>query len=263
MNQPKSAGKLLDIARKNPAAEFRLFCFPYAGGSSLIYRSWARALPPFVEVVGVQYPGRGTRLLEPSIKKMEPLADGIVAELTPALQEKPFAFFGHSMGATLAFEISSRLAQQNGPRPLMFFASGRQAPHVPDRDPLTYHLPDDEFVGYLRRLNGTPKEILESEEVMQLLMPVLRADFELIQTYTYQPSPKLQCPLVVFGGIGDADIPRNDLEAWCTLTESTCSVRMFPGDHFFIPSCESMLLQVLARELTHCLNLLPRASRPR
>ncbi len=174
----------------------------------MIYRSWARTLPPFVEVVGVQYPGRGSRILEQPAKKMEPLADAIVAELIPTLREKPFAIFGHSLGATLSFEVCSRLTQQNGPRPLMFFASGRQAPHVPDRDPVTYHLPDEEFVRDLRRLNGTPKEVLESEELMQLLLPLLRADFELIQTYTYRPSPKLQCPLVVFGGIGDTDIPR-------------------------------------------------------
>jgi medium-chain acyl-[acyl-carrier-protein] hydrolase len=258
-----SGGKWADIFRKNPHAEFRLFCFPYAGGSSMIFRPWVKALPPFVEMVAVQYPGRGSRILEPPFKRLTAIADAIYTEMGPLVAEKPFAFFGHSMGATIAFEVAARLAQNNGPRPVMFFASGRQAPHVPDRDPVTYHLPDKELLSELRRLNGTPKEILESEEVMQLLLPIIRADFELIQTYEYSPSPRLECPLIALGGIGDVDIPRTDLEAWCLHTSSTCSVRMFPGDHFFLHSCESMVLQTMARELARCLDLLPRTSKPR
>ena len=240
----------IESASRNPGAELRLFCFPYAGGSASIFASWSRALPNFVQVAPVQLPGRGHRIAEAPWRRIDQLADAIAEDLLPVFKEKPFAFFGHSMGATLGFEVAGRLAQRHKIRPEVFLISGRRAPHLPDDEPQTYDLPEEEFIHELRRLNGTPKEVLECAELMELLVPVLRADFEAIQTYQYSPAPPLQCPMVVMGGTEDVEVPRKFLEAWRMHTSSICPVTMFPGDHFFLHSRKETVLKFIAQTVT-------------
>jgi len=152
------------------------------------------------------------------------------------------------MGAIIAFEVARRL-QQGGLKPARLFFSGRRAPQIPAEDPQTYDLPDAEFTEELRRLNGTPTEVLEHPELMQLMLQVIRADFTLTQTYTYQPGPQLNCPFSVFGGLKDVDVTRHQLEAWCELTTSACSLRMFDGDHFFIQTATAAVLKTIAEQL--------------
>jgi medium-chain acyl-[acyl-carrier-protein] hydrolase len=231
-----------------PQARLRLFCFPYAGGGVSIFRAWPDGLPADVEVCPVQIPGRGTRLMEPPFTRLSPLIHALAQALTPLL-DKPFAFFGHSLGALLSFELARRLRRQYGVQPVRLFISADRAPQIPNRDPPTHNLPEGEFLTELRRLKGTPGELLEDEELMQIMLPVLRADFALYETYAYSTEPPLNCPISAFGGLQDPRVNRGDLEAWRDQTTVSFSLRMFPGDHFFLNTAQPALLQALSQEL--------------
>jgi medium-chain acyl-[acyl-carrier-protein] hydrolase len=236
--------------------KLRLFCFPYAGGNALIYRNWAASLPMNVEVCSVQLPGRGNRLREVPIKRMPALAEATLQGLLPYL-DKPFAFFGHSMGALLGFELAQLLRKRYGKQPVHLFVSGRCAPQIEVSHPETYHLPREEFLDELRRLNGTPKEVLDHPDLMELMLPLLRADFEVCQSYRSSGGPPLSCPVSAFGGDQDQDIPYEHFDAWRLETESNFTLRMFAGDHFFLHSLEPELLQTLNRDLDQVLKTLP------
>jgi medium-chain acyl-[acyl-carrier-protein] hydrolase len=252
MNFSKNTNRLttpwLNIFQHNPEASLRLFCFPYAGGAAYIFRDWADHLPADVEIYPVQLPGRGTRMREASFVRVPDLVTALCQELLPYL-DKPFAFFGHSLGALISFELARKLSHDYQLEPLHLFVSGRSAPQMPDTRPDTYDLPEEEFVKELRRLNGTPAEVLEQPELLQLIIPTLRADFELCETYEHLTRPPLKCPITALGGLYDEDVPRERLEPWQEHTSASFSLRMLPGDHFFLHSAESMLLQILTLEL--------------
>ena len=233
--------------RLSGRAAARLFCFPYAGGGAMVYRSWLCALPEVFEVIPVRLPGRETRLNEPPFKRIEPLVEALGEAILPYL-DKPFAFFGHSMGAKLAFELARHLSRQ-GIEALHLFVSGARGPQVPRTEPPTYDLPEPEFIERLRDLNGTPQEVLEHPELMRLMISLLRADFELVQTYTYRPRPLLRCPVTALGGLSDRDVLREHLSAWGRETTSSFALRMFPGDHFFINTARALVLQSVFQEL--------------
>jgi medium-chain acyl-[acyl-carrier-protein] hydrolase len=235
-------------AQPNPRARLRLFCFPYAGGSSVIFREWQNRLPVDIEVCPVQPPGRGGRLREAPFTRVGPLVAECARALSPYF-DKPFAFFGHSKGAVVAFELARWLRRMGHSQPAIMFVSGRRAPQFSDAEH-TYDLPDEAFIAQLRDLNGTPKEVLEHPEMMELLLPLLRADFELIQTYVYTPEAPLACPIAAFGGLGDEETNGECLEAWREQTTGRFSLQMLPGDHFFLHSARPLLLEALARRLT-------------
>lgn len=238
------------IVRPNPRlqAVLRLFCFPYAGGGALTYRSWAEKMPLEVEVCALELPGRGLRLREPLFTGLLPLAEAIAHEIGPYLDE-PFAFFGHSMGAVLAFEVARILRSGGKPGPAHLSVSGHPAPQLVNADPVTYDLPESQFLEELQRLNGTAREVLEHPELMQMLLPLLRADFEVIQTYPYRDQSPLICPISVYGGLQDKEVTPEDLEAWRQQTTGSFSVRFLPGDHFFINTAQPLLLQALTDQL--------------
>ncbi|WP_088243857.1 thioesterase II family protein [Calothrix rhizosoleniae] len=225
-------------------ASMRLFCFPYAGGRALIYRSWAKSLPTNIEVCAIELPGRGSLLKETPFTQMEPLIETIAQIILPKL-DKPFALFGHSMGALVSFELANLLLHKYGIKPAHLFISARRAPQIISKEPPVYSLPEPEFIAELHRLNGTSQEILANKELMQLFLPILRADFEVLETYTYRPLPPLECPITAFGGLSDPEANINELEAWAKQTKSTFSLKMFQGDHFFIHSAQSQLLEFL------------------
>jgi len=239
--------------RSNAQASLRLFCFPYAGGSSLTFRGWEAHLPATVELCPIELPGRGLRLQEPAFERLAPLAEATVQALLPYL-DKPFALFGHSMGALLSFEVARRLRRM-GQEPGQLFVSGRRAPQWPDPDPPIHALPEAEFIAELRRLNGTPAAVLENRELMQLLLPTLRADFAVLDTYGYEPEPPLSCPIVAFGGLQDPDVTCEMLEAWRQQTCSGFSLQMLPGDHFFLHRVQPLLGQTLHRALASLIPL--------
>lgn len=233
--------------RVNDAASVRLFCFPYAGGGATLFRTWPGDLPPFVEVFAAQLPGRGPRLSEPSFTRLTTMVEALAEAITPHL-DRPFAFFGHSMGAMISFELARLLRSERRPQPAHLFVSGRRAPQWPEDSRRTYDLPEPEFVEELRRLSGTPREVLEHPELMQLMIPLLRADFAVCQTYEYVPGPPLGCPLTVFGGLED-ETTREQLEPWREQTTSAFELRMLPGNHFFINEAQRQVLHIIGQQL--------------
>jgi medium-chain acyl-[acyl-carrier-protein] hydrolase len=185
----------------------------------------------------------------------EPLCDDVVAlmnnsydELQPLLN-KPFAFFGHSMGALVSYEFARRLQREERVGPVQLIVSGCMGPHLKSTDEPTYNLPEPEFIAELRRLQGTPAEVLDNSELMQLMMPIIRADFKASQTYEYVAGPPLQCPISAFGGLDDEMVTREKVEGWSRHTQSACRVRMLPGDHFFPNSSQPLLTGIIGREL--------------
>lgn len=234
-----------------PKAGSYLFCFPYAGGTAQVFNSWqaAFALSPGIQVCAVQYPGRGNRMREPAFTDCRLLVEAFLPYMLPLL-DKPFALFGHSMGAIIAFEVARALRREWGLQPAHLFVSGRRAPQVPARRSQAYNLPDNELAERLRSLNGTPREVLEDAELMRLVLQIVRGDLALTETYVYTEEPLLTCPISVFGGSTDPDVDHEDLAAWREQTTGTCSLRIFEGDHFFIQSSEADLLRIMLQELS-------------
>lgn len=246
----------LPILRPNSEARLRLFCFPYAGGSALIYRKWPDWVLPGVEVYPVQPPGRGGRLQETPFTEIEPLVEALAPVIAPFL-DKPFAFFGHSMGASIGFELARLLRRDYGKEPLHFFVSARRAPQVPNTDPPIHDLPDELLKNELRRLEGTPAEVLEHPELMEVMLPLLRADFSVSEKYMFVPDAPLSCPLSALGGLQDSHVKREDLEAWRQLTTGPFLLRMFAGNHFFLHTAQNLLLRAVNLELHELLKILP------
>lgn len=239
--------------KANPQSRMRLFCFPYAGGTAAVFRNWPRYLPSEIEVCAIQYPGRGSRLAEPLSEEVVDVMNAIYSDLQPFLK-KPFAFFGHSMGALVSYEFARRLQQEKQPGPFQLFVSGCSAPHERLVNEPTYNLPEPEFIAELRRLQGTPAEVLDNAELMQLMMPIIRADFKASQVYKYIAGPPLECSLRALGGLKDEMVPREKVAAWGEHTRGSFRVQMLPGDHFFLNSSESLLTRIIAQELLMHLN---------
>jgi len=234
--------------RMSEQVELKMFCFPYAGGTALVFKKWADLLPSTVEVISVELPGRGVRLREPAHVSLPPLIDELEEVIWPLL-DKPFVFFGHSMGALIAFELARTLRRKYDHEPRALFVSGCRGPQTPRSEPITYNLPHDEFIDELIKMDGTPKEVIEHAELMELMIPLLRADFQLVQTYTYLPDAPLRCPITIYGGLQDNHVPRELLPRWKELTSSRCWLHMLPGDHFFVRSSQAQLLKLLTHEL--------------
>ena len=232
----------------NPDAKLRMFCFPYAGGGTVSFRNWSKALPAGVEVYLVRLPGRETLLREPLLTRLSEVVEAVVPELLPYV-DKPFVFFGHSMGSLISFEIAAVLRARYGIEPAHLFVSGCRAPQIERTKPPIYDLPEARFLEELRRLNGTPEEVLENPELMRLMKPILRADFEISETYTYLPTTPLDCPISAFGGLLDPEASRTELKAWCEQTTTAFSLQMFPGDHFFLHTSQPLLLRTIAHQL--------------
>jgi surfactin synthase thioesterase subunit len=234
--------------KPNPEARLRLFCFPYAGSGASIFRTWSDGLPTDVEVCPVQFPGRGIRLMETPFTQLSPLVEALAQALEPLL-DKPFAFFGHSLGALVGFELARQIRRRSGVQPVRLFVSANCAPQIPHRDRPLHVLPEGEFLVELRRLNGIPVKVLEEVELMQIMLRILRADFAVYETYVYATEPPLDCPISTFGGVQDPRVSRGDLEAWRDQTSVSFSLRMFPGDHFFLNTIQPILLPLLSQEL--------------
>lgn len=185
---------------------------------------------------------------EAPIVRTEPLTQAIADALQPYMN-LPFVFFGHSMGAALGFELSRELRRRGQPLPLHLFVSGRRAPQLPAREEPIWDLPEPEFLIKLRELNGTPEEVLQHEELMKLLIPILRADFQVNETYEFTSEEPFDFGISAFGGLGDEDVTREDVAAWQEHTRGRFRMRMLPGDHFFIHGSKDMVLEAVARDL--------------
>jgi medium-chain acyl-[acyl-carrier-protein] hydrolase len=219
------------LPRPQPSA--RLFAFPYAGAGPAVFRAWPEGLPSAVELCAVQLPGRGPRFREPAIPSIPRLIGALLPALIPLL-DRPFAFFGHSMGGVLAFEAARALALRGGPVPALVIVSARRAPHIPDPGPPLHGLPDAEFAAEInRRYGGIPSEILEDKEALEFFLPVLRADIAALDAYRPAEPLPLPCPLAAFGGEDDARTPLPHLETWRDETSGPFEICLFPGGHFY------------------------------
>lgn len=244
-----TANRWLPFRRVAPGRRFRLFCFPNAGGGASLYRPWTLgALPEAIDVCPVQLPGREARLREQPHTRNEAVADALLEALADDL-DLPFAFFGHSMGTAISFELAHRLRAAGKPEPSMLLVAGRRAPHLPPEDDPVHGLPDEALIDRLRSYGGTPPAVLEHPELMALVLPVLRADFELVETYEPVPRPPLTCPIEVLGGRQDEDADEAQLDAWRELTTGPFSVHLFDGGHFFVQDAREQVIATVNRAL--------------
>lgn len=234
--------------RVNRSAKLRLVCFPYAGGGAGIFRAWPDFTLPTVEVWAAQPPGREARIGESALRQIAPVVEGLANAMRPLL-DRPFAFFGHSMGALLAFELARSLRTAHGKQPLCLFVSGAGAPHQPLRRELIHDKDETGFAEGLRRMNGVPAALLEDPELWRVFSPTLRADMTLCETYRPAPGEPLDCPLSAMGGLEDPDVLREDLDAWRQHTRGPFQVRMLPGDHFFVDSRRAQVVEAVSREI--------------
>jgi medium-chain acyl-[acyl-carrier-protein] hydrolase len=241
--------KWFQVPNPVPAASGRLFCFSYAGGNASAYRDWYKSLPPDIEVCNVQLPGRGSRFKESSYTSLNALLDGLEQAIEPYL-DKRFSFFGHSMGAHVAFELARRLRHHGKNSPTCLFVSARKAPQVAPRSRPIHRLPEAEFREEIERLNGTPREALENPELMDIISPILRADCQAVETWEYSPSEPLDIPVVALGGAQDAHVSIEDLEKWSQVTKGPFEIQLFSGDHFYIHQATDALLGVIGRSIS-------------
>lgn len=238
----------IEGSQVNPQAEFRLFCLPHAGGSSLIFHPWLTAGFGNMEICPVQLPGRNKRAREKPFDQLRPLAHAL-ADALPF--DKPFALFGHSLGALVSFELTLELRRQNRQLPEYLFLSSYPAPQCkkPRLEKPLHCLSDAEFVEELQRLSGTPDEILQNASIMQMLLPILRADFALGETYGYVPEEALACPIQVYGGEQDLHVSREALLGWSEHTRSGFNLRIFPGGHFFLLDVGQQILSEVSEAM--------------
>lgn len=236
----------LSNVRRSP--KFRLFCFHHAGGNSQAFRTWHEELPTSVQVGAIELPGHGLRFSEPLMDRWQPVVAGIVEHLVPLL-DVPYVFFGHSMGALLAFETARTIQKVGLPGPRTLFVSGRGAPHSPRKRPPIHALPEAEFLQALREYQGCPPEVLASRELLDLFVPILRADFAIGETYEFSPGAMLDHPIHVLIGRNDEMVDTDGLARWNELTRTEAIHHSFPGGHFYLQEERHHILRLVARAL--------------
>jgi medium-chain acyl-[acyl-carrier-protein] hydrolase len=229
--------------QRHPAtAGVRLFTFPYAGGGAAIYREWGDRLKG-VDVYSALLPGRERRLGEPPIGDLHLLLERLLPAFL-ALADRPFILFGHSMGALVAYELARRL-QDRGPRPAHLIVSAYRSPDQPRRNRALHALPDGEFVDALREYGGTPAGVLDHEDIVRMLLPMLRADFRLHETYGFTPRAPLDCPLTALAGLADTHVTPEEMAGWGDKTDSAFALVRIPGSHFFVLDRPDLVLNTV------------------
>lgn len=232
----------------SPGCAVRLVCFPHAGGAATYYLPLSKALGPDVEVLSVQYPGRQDRRLEKPIDSITELARQAHLALG-SWTSLPFAFFGHSMGATVAFEVARIFARNGETGPAWFFASGRRAPSCHRAG--SVHLRDDAgLITELRQVGATDERFLLNAEIRDAILPVARNDYKAIETYSCAPGPSLNCPVTVLIGDSDPQTTIDEATAWRAHCASEIDLRIFPGGHFYLDSCQRELVEIISSALS-------------
>lgn len=243
-----SNSRWFESLSRNGAALIRLFCFPYAGGNAHVFREWQRHFGPEVDVCLVHLPGRARRIGEPPRTRLQPL----VQELSDAIRADlglPFAFYGHSMGALISFELVRELRRRKWPLPIHLYISACRSPIKVRSVPPKFNLPLEEFMTELQKLNGTPKEFFDCPQIQRAILPLLRADFELTDTYEYVAESPLNCPITLYGASADHLAPLESLSAWEFETSAQYRMRLFGGGHFFIQSHKTEFVATLRQDV--------------
>lgn len=217
-----------------PNANGRLFCFPYAGSSaSVVYRKWTSNLSPQFEVIPIELPGRGSRIQEELKHNVQEVVEEIAGSIIPLLN-KPFYFFGHSMGALISFKLANYLKHKIGMQPKILFLSAHRAPQILKTGLIMHKLNDEELKVELKNLKGMDEKILENDELMEIFLPIIKADYEVCETYPFSDNEILDIPFIVFGGDKDEGISVDELKEWKQLTTKSFQLHLFAGDHFYI-----------------------------
>lgn len=232
----------------NPQAKLRLFCFAYAGGSATVFRTWANYLPKTMELCPIEIPGRGRQIKSSAYTEIQPLVRAIATNIIPYL-DKPFALFGYSMGSLISFELTRLLGSEYNFHPLHLFVAARQAPQLPAEKPSISQLPDTDFLTAISQFNGISSAVLQNAELMQIFLPIIRADFTVLESYVYTPQPPLDCPITAFGGLQDPTVSYPALSGWEEQTLASFCLHQIDGDHFFINTAKSILLNSMIESL--------------
>jgi medium-chain acyl-[acyl-carrier-protein] hydrolase len=228
-----------------PEARFHLYCFPHAGGGATLFYPWSRSVPSWLQVLPIHLPGRESRHAEPTFTDLDQLVADLEVNLSPILRP-PFAFFGHSLGALIAFELARRLSVP----PDRLFVSSSRAPQLPRRGSPLSQLPDAEFLTAMQeRYQALPAVVLADREVLTHFLAILRADFTLFDAYQYRPGQPLPSPITVYGGEEDREVSAESLAGWSEQTTSAFRLRMFNGDHFYLKTRQAELLEAIIEAL--------------
>jgi medium-chain acyl-[acyl-carrier-protein] hydrolase len=244
---PAPGGAWVDAAPADRRAALRLFCFPYAGGSATVFRHWSERLSAEVDVRPMHLPGRGRRFHDALLYRLDQLADEAARAIAPLL-DRPYALFGHSMGASVAFEVAQQLRERNLPQPACLIVSGRRAPHLDAPDPPIHDLPDHRFMEEVMRMNGTPDDVMTQPDIVRIVLPILRADFEAIEMYRPAPRPPLGCRIVALGGQEEAG-SAEAVASWRDYGTGGFRAEIVPGDHFFLRGRAERVFGILNEEL--------------
>ena len=248
------ADQWVSCPKPNPEARLRLFFFPYAGAGSTSYSTWTRLFTPEIEIYLVHLPGRDKRIRETPFMEFPPLAETLSQALVRYL-DRPFSFFGHSMGGLVSFEVARTLRRRYALMPVHLFISGRWAPHIPDARPKLQQLPEKEFLAAVEvRYGKLPPVVMEDQDLLKLFLSILRADLTLLENYQYTMEAPLECPISVFGGLRDSNVSREELLAWRDQTTSRFDLKMFPGAHFFIQDSKPRIGQAINEDLKRFIN---------
>lgn len=238
----------VQIFRRNPDADVRLFCFPHSGAGASVFNDWHTLAPSCIEICPIQLPGRGTSFRETPIDNIEPLIDMLLHDIVDYM-DKPFAFFGHSLGALLAYELTRNIASVSHHLPIHLFISAYRAPHLPNEGRMLHKLEHEELLAEIVALNGVPKELMKEPELVRYFMSVIRADLAVCETYVFRNSQPLPVSFTVYGGDTDPRAQSSELAPWRELCACEFDMKIFAGGHFYIESCRKELVDNIARAL--------------
>ncbi len=250
MSVPPVYRRWVTCPEPRPQARLRLFCFHFAGGDASIFRLWTTQLPPSIEVCPIELPGRASRRAEPALTHFPVLLDTLARRVQPFLTERPFAFFGHSFGGNLAFELTRWLRRERAPLPVRLFLSA--TPALQSRTQLharINHLPDEPFLEQISTRFGIPLEVLAHGDLRDTVLPALRADVGVSESYQFVPEPPLAVPVSAFGGTEDPEVGPREVEVWRQQTTADFRARFLPGNHFFLSAQRARLHQAILEDL--------------
>jgi surfactin synthase thioesterase subunit len=227
-------------------SKIKLFCFPYAGGSTQIYQPWANRLNSQIEIIPIELSGRGRRINESLYKDFDELVNDVFNQIQNDIIQTPYAFFGHSLGALIAFELVQKIVTDNLPPPKHVFYSGKSAPNSEQKRKFMFHLLDtQEFKQELIKLGGTPPELFKHKELEDLFLPVIKNDFKLSETYTFKVGRKLyDGEITVFLGKED-NWSAGGNDEWHNCSSGTCNIIYLEGGHFFIHNEAEAILKTI------------------